>query len=212
MFDRLKTRIIILSSPRTGSSALVWEIYNFFKEKGIIFSTLFEPHIIGSDKKKFDERPTISELEFRKIVEGENFILKVHALDLEKYYPSFVFKYLDDPNYSIVKLQRKNFIDQCISLYISLTINVWSSRKTNKTPYENLSIPMDTVKIYHAINTALAYNRALTKIKRFDLSIDYEDFNFKEGEFVKNTKVKNYDELRKVITHIANLRLGESKF
>ena len=190
MFTITKTPILILSSPRTGSTVL----------------TAYIKSMCEKDIGYFQEPDYYGQLEIDKFKEyfnhSKNFILKCHFMYLHRY-GTTVSEYLLDNAYKI-RIRRKDFVKQVASLYIARTRN-------NQFHYQNkeeLNF-VDTISINtRHINQYIMYLKT-TNYKldhasvNFDLDLYYEDLPaINDAGFYIAPKPANYDELLDTITKL----------
>lgn len=202
MFNITKSPVLILSTPRTGSSALGSYICS----------------ILGNDMTFFNE-PDFSLDEHMPVFEkyyeqSKKFALKLHAYNL-KFYRKDIIDYLttSDEVYRI-SISRRNVVEQIASYYIAL-------QRDQKFHYNfqdelenyNEIMPLNIIRIEHCIKRITDANTVLARSTvKFDEHIFYEDipdvkitdtswWRQSEGnaEFLKTPKPANYKELCTVI-------------
>lgn len=194
MLSDLKLPIVIISSIRTGSTALLFELEKIFLEKGISPIILNEPIVFNN---KSDSPVT-----FFKAINTEQFILKIHAYDLQ-YYPKYFLKKLENNSYNIVRLRRKSFIDQCLSLYISLYTRIWINTTETNTKLENTNIEISDHLLQKAINDVTKFNKANDDCPyNFLLDLNYEDLELTKTFTIKRKVTLAHEKLR---NHIAEI-------
>lgn len=177
MINVNKFPIIIISSPRTGSTILSEYLSEKYKLK-----LFLEP----------DENKSIVD-EFNSYVESKNtnFILKFHARNF-----SF-FKNLEIFSDSyLISIERKNKIDQIASHYIARARNRFVYNNEDYLMNDNIDVNLLDI----VINCESVYksNKALSNLNlKFDSKLFYEDLNFKDlsydSKFIKTPKPSNYD-------------------
>lgn len=188
MFRKLELPIVIISSIRTGSTALIFELEKFFLEKGITPVVLSEPKVV---RNKSD-----SLLPFFQAINTNNFIIKIHAFDL-RYYPSYFLKKIANNEFNLIRLRRKSIVDQYISLYISLYTQIWyNNDDTNEQlEYTNIKISQDLLE--KTIENANKWNQAVDECPfKFVLDLYYEDLQFLRTRTVKRVSLQAEEELR----------------
>ena len=182
MFNINKTPIIIISAPRTGSTALG----SYLSRKFLNIKYFPEPDFTGNlDIVKFEKH----------FLSGNNFILKAHAFNLPKYNPSTIkIVCYTDLTYKI-RIRRKDVAKQVVSLYIA------SSRGEKyhfkKAQYDlNDTIPIDKIKMIACIDFIIEKNKILENNNtQFDLDIFYEDIVIPDNDYHIVPKPTNYENL-----------------
>jgi LPS sulfotransferase NodH len=188
MFAITKFPVVILSSPRTGSTALTLDIWNQLKKIDQDMGLFVEPTNAG------DRENLITAIDNKK-----PYVLKIHAGDVWRY-PIKIQNSINNNDCFLVRIRRKNLIDQVASLYIARSRNIWSYSST--TAYgQTIDIDREqikkTIKITNRFNTTLD-NYSVT----FDLNLYYEDLDFFNNYVLKTPQPDNYDLLCKTIEEI----------
>ena len=190
MFDLVlpdKKPIIIISSHRTGSTALLTEL----GEKFVNCSMYNEPHNGNSF------------LEFENHVKLNNdYIVKFHAYTYKFY--SCLTSIIDSNQCCLIRIRRKNIVSQITSLYISRCRNFKffyvEQDEANDKFYT--SLPLNITLIKQTIYDICSRNDLLEKFPaNFDLNLYYEDLKF-SNLTVKTPRPKNYNELLEIIENI----------
>ena len=199
MFNNIKFPTLIISSPRTGSTIL-----------GDYISQL-------NDHVKFFSEPHLNLDHYREFLEysknSNNFILKIHARDYHNYD-------LNLTDFYIIRLQRRDVIDQIASYYLADIRKKFGYDNNNEyKDYMNSMIEYDFKVIDMIINTTLTFNRFLDNFDRdfsvtFDQDLWYEDLNFdlnkidfdlndhlnRKHRMFKTPYPKNYNILKAIIS------------
>ena len=192
MFSDLKLPIVIISSIRTGSTALLFELEKIFLEKGISPVVLNEP-IVYNNKSD-------SIIPFLKSIDSNQFILKVHAYDLQ-YYPKYFIKKLENNSYNVIRLRRKSIVDQCVSLYISLYTRIWINTTETNKQLENTNIEISDQLLHKTVEDVKKFNNAIDNCTyKFLLDLSYEDLELTKTFTVKRKTSIMYEELRSRIS------------
>ena len=192
MFSDLKLPIVIISSIRTGSTALLFELEKIFLEKGISPIVLNEP-IVYNNKSD-------SIIPFLKSIDSNQFILKVHAYDLQ-YYPKYFIKKLENNSYNVIRLRRKSIVDQCVSLYISLYTRIWINTTETNKQLENTNIEISDQLLHKTVEDVKKFNNAIDNCTyKFLLDLSYEDLELTKTFTVKRKTSIMYEELRSRIS------------
>lgn len=181
MFDCLQSRpIIILSTPRTGSTILGSDIAKYYNIK-------FYDEIVTKENSlvKLDEF-------YKQNLFNKDYVLKVHIYHLFEKFNDDLLKKIKYKKCSLVKIQRKTLIDQLVSYYIANNRDKWIY-ETN----DNLN---DVIPInHHAMLDNYSYinfsNNFLNSLQlNFDLTLTYEDCKFSE-DLKQTPKPINYDSI-----------------
>jgi hypothetical protein len=186
MYTISKTPIIILSSKRTGSTALLHDIILQMSRQGTVVKKFIEPESLDDIKELLTA-----------IDQNKNFALKVHAYDLLKY-PLKVRNIILSHNCFLIRIRRKSLVDQITSHYIANQRNIWSY--TNSTIYDNSVKEIDPIRIKNSIDVISIYNQAIdTYPIKFDLDLYYEELEFLNNAFIKTPKPENYNYITQYI-------------
>lgn len=213
MLRGIKNKVLIISSPRTGSTPLLYNIQNYLKYKGIVAGAINEPVL---DTAKFDtpyglehHRQIFTDYEFTKFINTQNFVIKLHAREYNLHFANLFAGVL--PNVSIVRIHRRNMLHQCVSFYISLMTGMWINVGNNNEILKHSIIPIDRNQIIHTIQAVKNLN---TECNNFNeslfLDVFYEDIVFKTGEIVKNLKVKNQEEIEEIFALFLSVYMPET--
>jgi LPS sulfotransferase NodH len=153
-----KFPIIICSSPRTGSTLLA----QIIKSKYSNLQLFSEP----------DASNTMDDfIEYSN--NSNQYILKFHLKQLFKF-PQNINKKIFNNDAFLIRIQRKNEIDQIVSNYIELYRNIWYYDKD--TTYKEEIIPIDLDSIKLSISTVRQYNNILNNLNiKYDLDLYYEN-------------------------------------
>lgn len=190
MFNITRTPVLILSSPRTGSSMIGHHI------KTLLDNTRFfeEPDWFGQD--------AINEFHmFAK--RSNNFIVKIHHVFLDRYGEE-LSSYLLQESYKI-RLTRKDLVKQCASSYIA---NARNPKKfhyfKNEPATTDYIVPLDIQSITGCVRFLIKANKSLQDAAiEFDRDLVYEDLpEIANTNYVRTPRPANYDELLDVIRGI----------
>jgi hypothetical protein len=220
-YNITKFPIVILSAPRTGSTALAHEISEQLGD--ILFiNEPFNPH---SNKKK--ELIEISST-------NQPYVLKTH-ID-EFLYPEFFKEVTLEPSMNhqrlllierikknecyVVRVRRRNIVDQIASFYIEMTrssnnVNwkngYWFYHKNSKLP-DNIydPLPLNGKHFEYSIYRSLFCNDLLNEFAdTIDLDIWLEDVEINPRELVRTPKPENYLEIKEAIEKKLNIKKGK---
>lgn len=179
--------VVILSSKRTGSTFLTYHICELLKNDCNNLHEFIEP-------AKSNQMEKLLEV----IDNQENYVLKVHAYDLITVYPPKIKNIIDTHNCFLIRIRRRNIIDQIASHYIASERNIWGYNKD--TQYDNTVKKIDINRIKRSIGFISTYNQAIDNFPgSFDLDIYYEDLPIIDGKSIKTPNPENYDEIWKMI-------------
>jgi hypothetical protein len=195
MINITRHPIIIFSTPRVGSTALSRYIKNIAPPDLLYFA---EP----------DHRGDIAIQNFLKIMDStKKFILKVHLQHIQKYQPNTDYL-LYDPEPFRIRIRRRDFIKQAVSLYITTVKNkrrdkeIWNAWKGG-TAYDILLQETEPLPYTEAgiIKALQSVHRTTTELNnsdiKFDLDLYFEDIIplINTTNFVEYPKPKNYQEI-----------------
>jgi LPS sulfotransferase NodH len=186
-------RILIISSPRVGSTAFAEWI------------------ALAGNKKFYNEpltTPDFIENFIESLVLGEDFVLKFHAHEFFHYQAC-----LDLKEFYTIRIRRKDVVKQIASDYIALTRQQWHyTNDSDSTESESIIINIDALQ--NSIQNINNMNMELYKfglLHKIDSDVYYEDIK----EFLQEHKditakltplPKNYQTLLKIIAQNTYLR------
>lgn len=182
MFVFNKFPILILSTPRTGSSAFGSYIQDCHNN----LTYFNEPDFFGQERM----------IRFENIInQTTNYILKTHIFSINNYRNSNFLCYSNDV-YRI-RIRRKDFLNQVVSFYIAKKRNEWlfrSEAEINANKNDVIPIDMDYAKA--SIRFLKNANDLLENTDiRFDLDIFYEDLMLDNTRYYPTPQPVNYEEL-----------------
>ena len=187
-----KTPVLILSTPRTGSTVLGMYIKSICENTDIVYWS--EPDDTN-DLSKF--------LKFFQY--SKYFILKTHYINLHRY-GTDVVDYLLNETYKI-RIRRKDFVKQVASLHIAIVRN--NGYHFRNKDQLNLvdTIPIDIAHIQKHIDYLKNANSLLdTAPVKFDLDLYYEDLpEINDSGFYITPKPSNYSELLDTIKKLVDI-------
>jgi len=180
-----KLPIAIISTVRSGSTALMFDIYNHVTQNVHNLVVLNEPRIISPLYDK--STGAFEEQEFLEALKTKNLLLKIHAHDC---YPKNIIEHFKSMNFYMIRIRRRNILEQGVSFYISRKTKVWINNE------DSTEVPIDMPLVYQTLIQLKAFNRASDNFNcEFDQDIFYEDCKFLTEKAKKNVKVKNYNEI-----------------
>lgn len=181
-----KLPIIILSSKRSGSTAIYNDLCAYVKDK-------------RSDVRNFNEPSNTGMLDdlVDTVSQGAPFIMKVHCYDLITVYPKQILEFVN--RCFLIRIRRKNLVNQIASHYVASQRNKWSYG-LNADTFEVTHSEIDRTRINRSIKFILAYNRSLNNYTaNVSLDLYYEDLIFNNSNSLLTPKPSNYDILRQTI-------------
>lgn len=182
MYKITKTPVLILSTPRTGSTVLGMYIKSICEHP----DTLYWPE--PDDTGHLDKF-------LRYFKYSKYFILKTHYINLHRYGTDVVDYLLDEP-YKI-RIRRKDFIKQIASLHTAIVRNKGYHFRDKDQLNLVDTIPIDVEHIQTHIDYLKDANAMLDNAPiNFDLDLYYEDLpEINDSGFYITPKPSNYDEL-----------------
>jgi hypothetical protein len=200
-----KLPIIIISSPRTGSNALV-EYY----ERTYKLAYFSEPDsnkaVIESELT--DENWTPGELSIENFLEfiktSDMYVVKIQSSNLFAYYPESYVKEMIAQRAFKIKLQRRNFEEQVASLYLAWNRKIFKYSHQDdhldgkeysseiEIDHDEIDKYIDMLKIYNIDD----FKRLEEMGMKFDAEVYYEDLGLIEAHSsIITPRPSNYDEL-----------------
>jgi len=198
MYNITRFPVIILSSPRTGSTILAYDIQEELNKQGKSFQVFNEP-ITGSQHDSF--------LSYK----NKDYILKIHAHDLIKY-PTHIIDMIKERSCFLIRIRRRNIEDQILSWYIARQTRGFGYYN----PYgieqhlldSNKTLIVSPDEIIENVRSIKKFNNELNEIDvKFDLDLFYEDLNFKSTHMIKAPKPINHLKIREVINNVLQGRI-----
>lgn len=197
MIDTIdKFPIIILSSPRTGSTVLAEIISKKFPK----LQWFSEPDCIvprwtqAGSMDKFTKYSKIS----------NQYILKCHLNYLSKY-PTNLIETVMNHDAFLIKISRRNVISQMVSTYIEMVRQIWYYDMSTVKKYNDEIIPIKDEIIERAVRRIKECNESFNEIQlNYNLEICYEDFisNINDS-YRTNSKITpkpiNYTEIYQLV-------------
>ena len=184
MFNNLKPNVLIVSSPRTGSTALLRDIGSALQ-----CQSWNEP---ANSPDKWEQ--FISSRD-------HSHVIKFHADDQHKY------DSIDFRSYTIVSIHRRNKVEQVASNYISMMRNRWgydTLTVSEQRKFTDEHIQIDDNEIRENIWAIEGFERSLERfIEQWGSNhrYYYEDCSF-GSRVVKTPLPSNYGELIAVIENV----------
>ena len=193
--------ILILSTPRTGSTPLVFEIAERLRKQNIELEIYSEPHYRPNKNEKLAK---LAELIKNK---DKNFILKIHIDDIPLY--SNILPHLKSTDYfTMVRIRRKNVFKQIMSAYLEQHHRrKWFYKEKDLDIVDHIYNIHDK-HITQTINYITRVNNQLSECEyNFDYDLFYEDLDFTtQHACFKSPKPVNYMELEKRLYNLLNMQ------
>jgi predicted nucleic-acid-binding protein len=193
MFKNITAPVLILTSPRTGSTALGRYIKNTCNIENISYFT--EPQQIIEQYKLFKEC----------IGKSKNYILKEHLYRFNREYSKSIVDAVLADSYKI-RLYRKDFIKQVVSSYITYERNLRTQYVTADDLKISDTLDIKLTKLSCIIIDLKKWNDELVNSNiPFDLTVCYEDlelFDLNISGYYKTPQPLNYHELITVATEL----------
>jgi hypothetical protein len=187
-YKNIRYPVVILASPRSGSTALANHIHGKLEDV-LLFQ---EPDSILPWFSNF--------LETAKTT--NQYVVKIQTNRLNLYPKEMLDYFIHSSEPYRVCIRRRNKIEQSLSRYIATTRNKWVYQTTGIS--EDI-IPINNARIKNHIQLLETEIAILDSIgATYDTTIWYEDFDFSELDGVKTPKPKNYEELYTAFTNIIN--------
>ena len=167
MIEINKFPVIILSSPRTGSTVLAEILSKKFPELEL-FS---EP---DSYTKKLGDRDSMDNFTNYSNISNQ-YILKCHLKYFIKY-PTNIIKKVINHDAFFIRIKRRNVLDQMVSMYIELIRKQWCYNADIAESYKDKIVPIESDIITKAVRQINEFNNPLKGLNiNYDLEIYYED-------------------------------------
>ena len=197
-YNITKFPVIILSAPRTGSTALLYELGDF-SDIPIINEPLNSINLSEEDN-----------INFIKLLlsDTKRCIVKVHIHDLltpkfdkTKIIQDILLNHIKKNNASLIRIRRKDVIAQIASYYISITRNVWETPTTSIVPSTIYnSVPIIPSQLAFAVHIILSCNKSLNEFTEpIDIDVWYEEADFPGNKVIPTPKPENYLEIYKIL-------------
>ena len=202
-FQINKLPVVIIASPRTGSSALVYHISNTYN-----LSRITEPYMITSDFLKLSKESQYWNLYHRKKLSthlknaNDKFVVKLMLNEITIFSP---YESILQKDCFKIKLTRSSIIEQIASAYIADMIK--KNHSYDNETFDDFIVKIDTLKLINTIEAITNTNFIINNLNlEYDLDLRYEDLGLIENtmdsegkSLVVNKKPNNYDEILSTI-------------
>jgi len=179
-----KLPLLVIASPRTGSSAV---LEYFSKLHGI-------KHIFNEP----DGRNEMKEF-LDYALDNNNYSLKIQARHLH-FYDSRIAEVITKSKDAFrIRIRRKDLVHQTASFYVSKTLNKWFYYTHENT--ESYSMIIDEAKIKNCADIIKRFNNDVAHFPvEFDLDLYYEDLPIMPDNcYIKTPLPNNYDQIIDII-------------
>jgi hypothetical protein len=205
-YNITKFPVIILSAPRTGSTALLYELNDLLNV--IVIS---EP--LNSNELSFKDIEN-----FTKIMQDDNrYIVKIHLHDLlsstdgnKKIIQNIILNHIKNNDCTLIRLRRKDVIDQITSFYIALVRNIWSAPATIDLSINmSSSVAIIPSQMAFAAHVILSCNESLNDFSDpIDMDVWYEDADLPTNILVPIPKPENYLQIYRMVEKMLDALKG----
>ena len=196
MYPISKLPVVILSSKRTGSTVLAIEMLDQLRSVHGDVGFYNEP----MESRSEDQMRGL----MQAIDRDEPFVLKVHAYDVVREYPNTVKDLITSGDVFLVRIRRRNIVEQIASHYLASRRNTWQYHGNEQIGEESM-VPIDMERLDRSIRYINHYNMTLDGYPAsFDLDLCYEDLSFLGRIYAKTPKPDDYH----VLTDAVRDRLG----
>jgi len=181
-FEITKFPIIIIATPRTGSTAFTDHLAAKYPK----LKVWKEPDNIPEELSDF--------LNYAK--NNNDFILKVLINSLVRYPIWFKIKIYTNA-YHLIKLKRKSLVEQVASHYVATNRNIWCYHKENFDKWQSKiqgPINIDESAIKKTIKSVKSYINYINPLV-CDNTFFYEDMTDLNSQEIKTPKPANYIDL-----------------
>jgi len=191
--DKLKTPLLILAAPRSGSTALGQYLLNYFPTASYIPEPDWILHKSNVMKSFIDNIKD----------HNHNFIVKILFYRFKWFYDKDTKDFLLSSTTSKIRLRRRDVVSQMASLYIAMYRN-WIYHyldKNNLNQHDPIEIK-DDQNMDWVIHEILNANKLLDNCDiKFDLDLYYEDLPSLDGTgFNKTPLPENYVDIKEFFT------------
>jgi hypothetical protein len=196
MLSSLKFPLLIISSPRTGSTALG---NSLSRQTGVKFFPI----------RVMERTIECAEMESRQLMNyiknSTEYIVKVHSHQYDLI--NQVIK-LTPENMTLCRIRRRNLVDQIAGLYIANMRRTWTyfnqTQEYNRLSEINMNIDLE--KLNYFSDVILHANEQLdtfdiTRDLIFDYDLWYEDLTF-EPVTIVTPYPTNYQDIKNEVTNI----------
>ena len=189
-----KKPIVIIASPRTGSTAL-----------GYHLGKLYPGLVYYNEPSNFPDSDYMKKFLNHTMVEKKNdYILKLLGSSI-KTYPSEIIATMFSDQVFRIKMSRRNTIEQMASYYVGYYRQKWEYY--TEADLVNTNIEINLEKIKYAINRVEIEKNILSKISA-DVELYYEDFSEFKSPSKKTPIPSNYPLLIDTIAQLYSSRIS----
>jgi hypothetical protein len=186
MFSNQRFPALIVSTPRSGSTALALAYYNNTPAVKL-FNELSSPEE-STEFEKYSKK-------------NQQYVLKIHLHDL-LISSEYIQQLAHTPNIFKIRIRRRDIIKQIASIYTA------SERRrflypTHRPDNYSVDIEVETVRISYMVQFVKEINYAMENTDiMFDLDVWYEDLLVAETVYKRTPRPPQYQELLEEIKRI----------
>ena len=207
MIDVSRFPVVIVASPRTGSTALLKYLANKYSVFGFGEIFMNTHDLINKNKRTYDEILTQRKMYFEYVKSNRiDYVLKLmpkeinHFSKYEKLLQSNCFK---------IRLTRRSLTDQVASMYVAEKTKIFHTYATDQT--KEYEIKINKIELINCIEHISNTNYLVKNIKcDYDILLDYEDLGFlpenagNQRHTIIFHKPINYQKIKNTIKEILN--------
>lgn len=190
MIDIPKWPVLILASPRSGSTALGNKISDISPDVKFICEPTYPLDKMAHKLKNIST--------FYKT--NPKYVIKIIVFDISKY-PDEMFNYWNSDQCFKIKIKRDDFIARVASQYIARIRRKWHFDKS--TFFEQDYVHIDEAEIIDVIR-GLQNSDKLLDTFQTDITVRYEDLNLDNTISRESVKPINYHDILDSVASILN--------
>ena len=192
----IKRPIVIISGPRTGSTALAYYVASLYPSIPFYNEPNFTPELM----EEFTDYTVHNR--------HNEFILKLLGTSLNLY-PADTIATIFSKKTFIIKISRRNIVEQIASHYTADQRDIWIYNDNTHNNLTKTDIEFDLLKIRRSINRVLHDNDIVSKISA-DIELYYEDLVDIMSPIKKTPLPANYSKLIDIIAKLYSARISQT--